>query len=112
MQPPVDQIDARHSRVENCTPHVVEALLGQRPQLFGMIKTDAFDDAVDIFGISRKHETHVPARRRPRHLPSVQNDNRPASLGDLSGNGEARKAGANHADIDVEVEVESRPLRT
>ncbi len=77
-----------------------------------MIKTDAVDDAVDIFGVSWKHESYVATRRRPSDLPSFQNDNRPASLGDLPSNGEAGETGANHADIDVEVEVKSRPFRT
>ena len=56
MQPAVDQVDARHSRVEDRAPHVIEPLLRQGPELLGVIETDALDDAVDIFGKSRQHE--------------------------------------------------------
>jgi len=77
-----------------------------------VIKSDPLDDAVNVFGEPRKYEAHVATRRRPRDLPSFQDDNRPPPLGDLPRNGQAGKTGANHADIDVEVETKPWTFRT
>ena len=62
-----------------------------------MVETDALDNAADIFGKARKHETQVAARRGPGDLSGFQNRDRPAPLRDFTGDGQAGQPGADHA---------------
>ena len=111
MQPAVNEIDAGHAGVKNCAPDIVETLLGQSPQLFCMIEAGALDNVVDVLKIAGQHKSQVPARSRPSHVGRFQYRNRPAPLGYLACNGEARKPRPYHANVDVEIEIEARTVR-
>ena len=76
-----------------------------------MIEAGALDDVVDVLKIAGQHKSQVTARSRPGHVGRFQYRNRPAPLGDLACNGEARKPGPDHANVDVEIEIEARTVR-
>src|SRR5215468_7680677 len=61
MQPPIDQLDARHPGIQNCAPDVVPSLFREPPKLLGMIETNASDDAINVFRKSRKHKAQIAA---------------------------------------------------
>src|SRR5262245_5793406 len=65
MQPPVDEFDAGHPRVQYRARDIIESSFRQAPKLLGVIETDALDDVSDIFGKSREHETQTAARGCP-----------------------------------------------
>ena len=111
MQPAIDQIDAGHLRVENGAPDILEPLLRQCPELFGVIESDTLNDVIDIFGKSRKHKAHIAARRRPGHVTCFKHRDGPPTLGDLARDGESGEPRSDHTDIDIEIEVQARTVR-
>src|SRR5262245_7543050 len=112
MQPPIDEINAGHPRVEDRAPDILETLFGQVPKLFGVIETDAFDNVAHIFRKSRKHKTQAASRGCPRDRRRLEHSDRPAPLSDLTGDGETGEPGADHAHIDVEIDAQARTVRT
>src|SRR5262245_16682858 len=111
MEPAVDEVDARHARIKNCAPDVFETLLGKGPELLCMIEAGALDDVVDVLKIARQHKSQVTARSRPGHVSAFQYRDRPSPLGYLACDGETRKPGPDHANIDVEIEIEPWTVR-
>src|SRR5262245_36552996 len=87
MQPPIDQVNAGHPRVQYRAPDILESLFGQAPKLFGVIETDAFDDVTDVFGKSRKHKPQTAARGCPRDRGRLEHSDRPAPLSNFTGDG-------------------------
>ena len=103
MQPAGNRIDSGHAGLMNRTPHIVEALFRQRPELLGVIEPDALDHAVDILLKARQHEAGIAPGCRPGHPVGLQYRHRPAAPRHLARHGQARQPGADHADIDVEI---------
>src|SRR5450631_2700302 len=95
----------------NHAPHVIEALFRQSPELLGVIEPDALDHAVDILLKARQHEAGIAPGCGPRHLVGLQYRHRPAAPRHLARHGQARQPGADHADVDIEIEIQARSLR-
>src|SRR5262245_48625684 len=111
MQPAVDEVDAGHARVKNCAPDILETLLGKGPELLRMVEARALDDVVDVLKIARQYKSQIAARCRPGHVSRFDDRDRPPPLGYLARDGEARKPSPDHANIDVEVEIEPWTVR-
>ncbi len=77
-----------------------------------MVEADTLDDVVDIFGKARQHKSQIAARRRPGDVARFEDRNRPAPLGNLARDREAGEPRADHADINVEIEVQPRTVGT
>ena len=112
MQPPIDEVSAGHSRVQDRAPDILESLFRQAPKLFGVIETDAFDNVTDIFGESRKHKTQTAARGCPRDRGRLEHCDRPAPLSNFTGDGETGEPRPDYAHIDIEVDGQARTVRT
>ena len=92
VQPAGNRIDAGHAGFLDCAPHVVDALLRQRPELLGVVEADALDNIVGAFAEARQHEAGVAAGRRPGHAVGFQHRHRPAAPRDLARHRQARQA--------------------
>ena len=71
-----------------------------------MIEPNPLDDVVGVLGKARQHEAGIAAGCRPSHAAGFQYRHRPAALCHLARDSEAGKAGADHADIDVDIEIQ------
>ena len=111
MQPAIGPGDAGQFVVVDSVADVVQSLLRQRPELLGMIEADALDHGIDAFRITRQHETGIAAGGGRGHARALQYHHRPAAPRDLARHGQAGKAGADDADVDVEVEGEALARR-
>src|SRR5262245_34192625 len=112
MQPAIDQVNAGHPRVQYRAPDILEPLFGQAPKLFGVIETDAFDDVAHIFRKSRKYKTQAASRGCPRDRGRLEHSDRPAPLSNFTGDGETGEPRPDYAHIDIEVDGQSRAVRT
>src|SRR5262249_5855557 len=90
---------------------ILETLFGKGPELLGMVEAGPFDDVVDVLEIAGQHKSEVAARSRPGHVSRFQYRDRPAPLGYLACNGEARKSGPDYTNVDVDIEIEPRTVR-
>ena len=102
--------DARHALICDCRGHIFEPHLGERPQRLGVIHSDAGDHPVHGLGEARQHEAVVAAGGVPGDAAGLQHRHRPAAAGDLARGREPGETGADHADIDVEIEGERPAL--
>src|SRR5262245_2647949 len=112
MQPPIDEVNAGHPRVQYRAPDILESLFRQTPKLLGVIETDPFDNVTDIFRKSRKNKTQTAARGCPRDRGRFEHSDRPAALSNFAGDGETGEPRADHAHIDVEIDVQARTVWT
>ena len=108
-EPALARLRMRH--IGRGTAHVLDTLLGQRPQLLRARQPNPVDDRVDPLGKSRRDESAVAPRRTGGDALRFQHRDRPAAPRQLARSREARKPGADHAGIDVEIVVERPPLR-
>ena len=87
---------------------VVGALLRQRPQFAGVLKTDPFDQVADRNAKTRHHRAERVAGRIPADVAAFQHGDAGAEPCRFARHGEAGKSGADDADIDIEVEGQPR----
>ncbi len=92
--------------------HILNTCLRQHPQAPWRPGTPIpLDDLLDPRRKTRQHEAGVAAGRVPCDAPRLHHRDRPAAPHHLARHRDAGNAGADHADIDVQIEVERRPRR-
>src|SRR3974390_3129494 len=73
-----------------------------------MVEPDWVDHVVDGLVKARQNEAGVAPRSRPGDAVRLQHRHGPFALRHLPRDGQAGEAGADHADINIEIEVEPR----
>ncbi len=108
---PVARLHARHRGLGDRAADVLDAGLGERPQLLRARQPDAFRDRIDPLGKSRRHEPAVAAGRAARDLAGFEHGDRPAAPRHLARDRQPGKPGADDANIHVEIVGQGRTLR-
>ena len=111
VEPSGLRIDAGGALFPDGVADVVEPGLGQRPQRFRALEADAADQLFRVGGKARQHEAGIAAGRARRQPARFQQHDRPAGPRQFPRRRQSGKAAADHADIDVEVDVQRRPPR-
>jgi hypothetical protein len=106
-QPAIHRLDTRHAGLSDGGAHVVEAPLGQSPELLGMVQPDAVDNAIQALEEAGQHETQIAPRRPRGDGLRLQHGHRPAAPRNLAGRGQAGETAANDADVHIEIEGQS-----
>ena len=91
---------------------MIDAQLGQPPQLAGIIEAATPDQIGDFATEARRHRAHVVAGRIPGDPPLLQHRHRRTEFGSLERHGEAGDPAADHAHVDIQVECQARPVLT
>ena len=99
----LDRIDAGHIGVADRGAHVVEAGLRERPQRLGVVEPDPLDHRLHVASEARQHEAGVAAGRVPGDRVRLDHHHRPAAARHFARGGQPGEAGADHADIDVDI---------
>ena len=104
FEPAGNRRDTGHPRLGNRGAHVAQPHLRQVPQRLGVLHADAADHALHRLRKSRQNETVVAAGRVPGDAAGLQHRHRPPAPRELARGGQPGKAGADDADVDVEIE--------
>ena len=100
----LDQIDARHAGIaDGRRAHSRGPTSDSAHSALALIEADALDDLLHVAGEAWQHEAGVAARRVPGDAATLQHHHRPAAARQLARRGEAGEAGADHADVDVDI---------
>ena len=110
LEPAGDRRHSRHARLGDGVAHIAQPHLGERPQRLGVVEAHPADDPVHRFGEARQHEAVVAPGGVPGDATGFQHRHRPAAPRDLARGREPGEAGADDADVDVEIEGQ-RPAR-
>ena len=110
VKPAVLRVDTRHRLVANDVADIIHPALRQRPEVLGAVEADAADDAVGARGKTGKHETGIAARSFAGDVARLQQHDGPAGAGNLAGGRQTGKAAADHANINVVIRRQRRPL--
>ena len=90
---------------------VFGALPRQRPQFAGVLETDPFDQVAERHAKTRHHRAELMAGRIPADMAALEHGDAGPEPCRFARHGEAGKAGADHADIDIEIEGQPRALQ-
>ena len=107
-EPAGDRRNPRQARLGDGGADVFDARLGERPQRLGMIQPDAAHQPVHGTGKAGQHEAIVAAGRARCDAVALQHRDRPSAPCDLAGGRQTGKAGANDADVSIEIVGERR----
>ena len=105
------QRDARHQFFGRGGPDIFGALLRQRPEFAGVLEADARDQFADRKAIARHHRAELMAGRIPADMPAFEHGDAGAEPRRLQRHRQPGKPGADHADIDIQIERQPRALR-
>ena len=111
VEPAGLRIDAGDALFLDGVADVIEPGLGQRPQRLRALEADAADQLFGVGGKARQHEAGIAAGRARRQPARFQQHDRPAGPRQFARRRQPGKAAADHADIDVEIDVQRRPPR-
>ena len=104
------QRDARHRLFGGGGADIFGALLRQRPQFAGILEADALDQFADRKAVARHDRAELIAGRVPADMPAFEHGDAGAQPRRLQRHRQPGKAGADHADIDIEIEGQPRTL--
>ena len=105
------QRNTRHRFFSGGGANIIGALLRQRPEFAGILEADALDQLADRKAKARHDGAELVAGGVPADVPAFQHGDTGAKARGLQRHGEAGKAGPDHADIDVEIERQTRAKR-
>ena len=104
LEPAGDRRDTGHAGLGDRGAHVSQPHLRQLPQRLGVLQADAADHPLHRLRKAGQHEAVVAAGRVAGDAAGLQHRDRPAAPRELARRGQPGKAGADDADVDVEIE--------
>ena len=103
--------EARHQFLCRIGPDIVGALARQRPEFAGIFEADARDQFADRQAITGHHRAELMAGSIPADMPTFKDRHAGAELCRLERDRQPGKAGADHGDIDIQIERQPQALR-
>ena len=102
--------DARHQFFGRIGADKFGALLRQRPEFAGVLEADARDQVADRQAVARHHRAELVAGGVPADMPPFEHGDAGAEPRRLQRHRQPGKPGADHADVDIQIERQPRAL--
>ena len=108
LQRALGQRNARHRLFGGGSANVIGALLRHRPQLACVLEADALDQVADRKAVARHDRAELMAGRVPADMPAFEHGHAGAEARGLQRYREAGKSGPHHANVNIQVERQTR----